>query len=135
MNQTPQLDPVSVSVMVAAAMFAPEVAHIVGPYVIILAASTIGASLALARREKTSRMSAMWFFLQVNGLAVLLTATVAAIANSFYPIPDERTWFAPVALGLGFIGDRWPSVLTWCGTKISQLVDVLIKLKSGGGRD
>ncbi len=134
MSQTPPLDPVSVSVIVAAALFAPEVAHVVGPYVIILSASTIGASFALARRKQTTRLSAMWFFLQVNGIAVLLTASGAAIANTFYPIPDERTWFAPVALGLGFIGDRWPSVLSWCGTKISQLVDVLIKLKSGGGQ-
>lgn len=134
MSQTPQLDPVSVSVLVAAALFAPEVAHVVGPYVVILAASTIGASFALARRKQTTRLSAMWFFFQVNGISVLLTATCAAILNAFYPITDERTWFAPVALGLGFIGDRWPSVLTWCGTKISQLVDVLIKLKSGGGQ-
>lgn len=134
MSQTPQLDPVSVSVLVAAALFAPEVAHVVGPYVVILAASTIGASFALARREQTTRLSALWFFFRVNGLAVLLTATGAAIANVFYPMPDERTWFAPVALGLGFIGDRWPSVLSWCGAKISQLVDVLIKLKSGGGQ-
>lgn len=135
MNQTPQLDPVSVSVLVASILFAPEVAQIVGPYVVILASSTIGASFALARRQRTSRGGAIWFFVQVNGIAVLLTASVAAIANAFYPIADERAWFSPIAIALGFIGDRWPAVMNWGGRKISQIVDLLIKMKSGGGND
>lgn len=133
MNQTPQLDPVSVSVLIAAILFAPEVAHVVGPYVVIVAGAILGASFALARRHQTTRLGAMRFFLQVSLMSVLLTTSCAAIANTFYPMPDERSWFAPVAIGLGFIGDRWPAVFQWTGRKISQLVDALIKLKSGGG--
>ncbi len=133
--QEPQIDPVAVAVAIAALMFAPEVASIVGPYFVIIVASTVGASFALARRSGTSRWSAMAFFLRVNGLAVLLTWAVASLVSAQIPSLEKSVLFAPVAIGLGFIGDRWPQVLTWVGERIRMVIDLMIKSKGGGPND
>lgn len=128
----PQIDPVAVAVALAALMFAPDVASIIGPYFVIVVASTVGASFALARRPSDSRWSALAFFLRVNGLSVLLTWAIAAFLNSHVPSLEKSVLFAPVALGLGFIGDRWPLVLTWVGERIRMVIDLMIKTKGGG---
>lgn len=133
MTEAPQIDPISVTVALAAMVFAPEVAHVAGPYLIILFASTIGASFALKARARTGRLSAAMFFFRVNGLSVLLTYSVASAVNSRYPIEDLRNWFAPVAFSIGFVGDRWPAVMMWAARKGSRVIDILIKLRSEGG--
>lgn len=133
MTNTPHIDPISVTVAMATVAFAPEVAHVVGPYLVILFASTIGASFALAARPRTSNANAAFFFFRVNGLAVLLTYSISAVINIGYPLGDLRNWFAVVAFMIGFIGDRWPTVLLWAGGKLSKLVDVLIKMRGDGG--
>ncbi|MDH1827166.1 hypothetical protein [Delftia tsuruhatensis] len=132
MNQ-PQIDPISAAVAVASVVFAPAVAHVVGPYLVILFASTIGASFALVARERTSGFNSVLFFVRVNGLSVLLTYSVSAVVNAGYPIEDQRAWFSPVAFVIGFIGDRWPAVMGWAARKVSRLVDILIKMRGDGG--
>lgn len=94
----------------ASFIFAPEVANVVGPYMVIIVGSAIGASFALGRREKSTRKAAFFFFLRIAGLAVLLTAGLAAIAHSFRPDLNERLLLAPIAILIGWIGDGWPAV-------------------------
>lgn len=133
MTDAPQIDPISVFVALAAIVFAPEVAHVVGPYLVILFGSTIGASFALAARPKQARINDALFFFRVNGLAVLLTYSISAIVNMSYPLGDMRNWFGIVAFLIGYVGDRWPALLNWAGGKVSKLVDVLIKMRGDGG--
>lgn len=133
MKDAAQVDPISVTVALATLVFAPEVARVVGPYLVILFASTIGASFALAARESSTKLNAALFFFRVNGLSVLLTHSIAYAVNLGYPVEDQQTWFAPIAFALGFIGDRWPAVFTWAAKKLSKLIDVLIKLRGDGG--
>lgn len=133
MNQTSQIDPISVMVAISTLVFAQEVAHVVGPYLIILFSSSIGASFALKSRPVTSRWSAIGFFVRVNGLAVLLTYSIAMVAHKYYPEANVTTWFAPISFVIGFVGDRWPAVLMWAARKTSRLIDILIKMRDGGG--
>lgn len=116
----------------ASLIFGPEAAGYVGPYVVILLASTIGASFALARRSVETRPNAVWFFIRTNGLAVLLTVALAAAISGQHPELPERVLIAPIAFVLGFIGDDWPGLLRWAGSKVNALIDVLIKLRGGG---
>lgn len=132
MNQGSHLDPISVLVAAASLLFAQEVADIVGPYLIILFASSIGASFALKARPESSKLSAVGFYARVNGLAVLLTFFVASIVHQYYPTANISTYFAPVAFVIGFVGDRWPSVFMWAARKLSKFVDMWIKSRSDG---
>lgn len=125
MNQPSIPDIVGAAVFVLALLFSREVANVVGPYMVILAAASIGASFALARREKTTRLAAVGYFTRVCGLAVLVTVGIAAFIASYHESLTTRLLIAPVAFGIGFIGDDLPTMLKdWVGA--------VIKARGGG---
>ena len=129
MSQTSITDIVGLCVFLAALLFSNEAAAVLGPYMVIVIASSIGASFALARREKTTRTAALWFFTRVNGLAVLLTVGLAAAASAYQPGLHERVLLAPIALLVGFIGDDWPKLLA----KIVRVLYGALDLVRGKG--
>lgn len=125
--QNKTTDFVSLMIFIAAALFSTEVATVVGPYVAIIVAASVGASFALARREKATRMAAAIFFLRIVGLAVLLTVALAQLANGYFPAANERLTLIPIALMVGFIGDTWPQVLGKVLEKLLGLLDYFRK--------
>lgn len=131
MNQQPLTDIVALAILIAAAFFSRAVAEAVGPYLVIVVASAIGASFALARREKSTRGRALWFFTRVVGLAVLLTAGAAAAVSAYRPDLSPRVLLAPIALLIGFIGDGWPRLLA----KAVQMLYALMDLARPGSKD
>lgn len=132
MHQPTILDAVGIFVLISAAMFSPDVAAVVGPYLVIIAASAIGASFALIRRDVGTRVGAAFYFLRVCGLATLLTVGLSSLLAMISPTLTERMLIAPVALGLGLIGDNYPEAARWVVKKVSSFIDVLISLKGKG---
>ena len=131
-KEPPDISILALAGVLASYLFGPEAAAYLGPYLVILLASTVGASFALARREVATRSGAIWFFMRTNGVAVLLTVALAAAISGYYPNLSQRALIAPIAFVLGFVGDDWPDLLRWAGTKINALIDVLIKMRGGG---
>ena len=127
MNQQPVLDIVGLFVFIAALIFSSEVAAVVGPYMVIVVAATLGASFKVARREKTTRTSAVLFFLRVVGMAVILTVALALVLNSYRPDLSPRVTVAPIALLIGFID--WP----WALSKIVRGMFAALDLARGKG--
>lgn len=132
MNSPSITDVVGLFVFVAAVVFSPEVAAVVGPYMAIIVTASIGASFSLARRERSSRTSAVFFFARVCGLAALLTVGLSFMLAGMHSSLSERALLAPIAFAIGLVGDDWPSVARWAGGKLSMLIDVLIKMRGGG---
>ena len=131
-SQSSVLDAVGFGIFVASWVYAPSVAAVVGPYIVIVLASIIGASFALKRREKTARLVAIWYFLRVAGLAVLITVSLAGIVSSYYSGLTERVLITPVALMIGAIGDDWPKLLRAIVSFIFRAIDLARgKPKSG----
>ena len=112
-----QLDPTHVAITVASAVLAPALAEVVGPYVIIFIASTIGASWALGRQATMSRLKALLFFLRINFTAAIVTSSIAsALAKQlgYASGTGEGLWLiAPIALVIGGVGDDWPALIRW----------------------
>lgn len=131
MNQPPVVDIVGLFVFIAAILFSHEVAAVVGPYLVIVIAATIGASFAVARREKSTRASALFFFARVVGLAVLLTVGSAVVVNAYRPDLSPRVLVAPIALLIGFIGDSWPVLL---GKVVKVMYGALDLFRKGGSQ-
>lgn len=99
-------DILGLAVFFAAIVFSPEVSAFVAPYVVIVVAAAIGAALRLSFRHRTSRISAIGYYLRVVGLAVVLTSFVAWGVEAW--ISSElapRQTLAPIALLLGLVGD------------------------------
>ena len=113
MNQGSITDVIGLFVLISTAVFSAEAAAIIGPYMAIVVAAAIGASFSLAKREKTTRVSALWFFLRVCGLAVVVAGGLSALLAKFHPVLTERALLAPVAFIIGLVGDEWPSVVRW----------------------
>lgn len=109
MNQPSILDVVGAAVFVLAYVFSREVASVVGPYIVIIAASAIGSSFALVRREKTTRLAAFAYFARVAGLAIILTVLAATWISSYNQSLTIRALIAPVAFIIGFVGDDLPA--------------------------
>ena len=112
-----QLDPTHVAITVASAVLAPALAEVVGPYVIIFIASTIGASWALGRQATMTRLKALLFFLRINFTAAIVTSSIAsALAKQlgYASGTGEGLWLiAPIALVIGGVGDDWPALIHW----------------------
>ena len=128
MTQQPVADIVALFTLIAALIFSNEVAGIVGPYMVIVVAATLGASFKVARREKSTRTSAVLFFLRVVGMAVIFTAGFAAALNAYRPDLSPRVTVAPIALLIGFVD--WPFVL---GKVVGWGASVLERMAGGKG--
>lgn len=128
MTNQPLADVVGLCVFLAALLFSAEVAAVVGPFLVIAVASAVGASFSLARRDRSSRKSALLFFLRVVALAILATGLISTIVTSFRPDLHERLLLAPVALFVGFVGDDWPKVFG----RLLEWVYAALDLMRGG---
>lgn len=133
-HQPSILDSVGIFVLLAAWMFSSEVAAVAGPYMVIISASAIGASFALIRRDASTRVGAAFYFLRVCGLATLLTVAISTVLSLLHPSLTERVLIAPVALGLGLIGDDYPSAGRWVLRWVNKLIDTLISIRGGKGQ-
>lgn len=132
MNSGPGMtDAVGLGIFLASLIYAPNVAAIIGPYIVIILASVIGASFALKRREKTTRLAAVWYFGRVAGLAILLTGALASWASTQYDGWSERALIAPIALFLGSVGDDYPKLFQWFVQRGFSLLD-FVRPKKGG---
>jgi len=122
MNQS-HLDPVSVAIALASVIFGPAMAAIIGPYAVIIIASTVGAAWALGRREEGARLGAAWYFLRLNATAVLVTVALAQLAGRYLGGGDLYWLLAPIALIVGCVGDDWPKVGRWVFTRVGRLFE------------
>lgn len=120
------LSPVQVLTIAAGAVFSPAVAEVVGPYVVILLGAIGGAAVSLMNNESRGRGRAVMIFTGSITIAVLLTVPLALIISGYLPTVRDQWLFAPMALVLGFLGDKWSRVLAWMGKKANAFIDILI---------
>jgi len=125
MNQT-DLTPVHVFTQLASLVFGMSVAMVVGPYIVIGIGAMGGAAVMIMQRQGDGNIRAFIYFLASAAVAVLLTVPISMLVASLWePIKDQ--WlFAPVSFGLGYVGDKYPAIMSWIGSKISAFIDVLI---------
>lgn len=119
-----KIDPITASTAFASVLFGPDLAHIIGPYAVILLASTTGAGWALGRHPPmATRMNALAFFLRLNVMALLLTVPFAHGATRVFDLADASWLLAPIALMIGAIGNDWPKVGQWVFSRIGRLLE------------
>lgn len=118
-----QLDPVNVAIALASVIFGPALAAVIGPYAVILIASTVGAAWALGRRDPSARLGAAWYFLRLNATAVLITAGLASLAGQWMGRSDTTWMLAPIALLVGGVGDDWPRLGRWVFERIGRILE------------
>ena len=124
MNQ--DLTPVTVFTVMASSVFGVQMAYLIGPYIVIGIGALGGSAVMVMQRQGDGNVRAFVYFLAAAALAMLLTVPLSMMAESLYT-PLKAQWlFAPFSFALGYIGDKYPAVLAWCGSKIGAVVDMLI---------
>lgn len=119
----PQLDPVSVAIAISGVVFGPALAAVIGPYAVILIASTVGAGWSLGRRDPSEKLGAAWYFLRLNATAMLITVSLATVAGRWLGVVDHTWLLAPIALLVGGVGDDWPRLARWFLARAARLVE------------
>lgn len=117
------LEPVNVAVAILSLMLGPALASVVGPYAVIMLASTVGAAWSLGRRNTGTKLSAASYFLLINGTAILVTVSAATQLAQWIGAKDAGWLLAPVALIIGGVGQDWPSIIKWAAARAMRLIE------------
>lgn len=108
-NPPPSLDIVSVAVGLAAGVYSPQVAAIVGPYAVIILGSTLGASWSSSRIKTAGAGAVIRHIGGMVAVALLFTVPLAEIAAAQLGYPPNWV-LGPLAAGIGALG---PDGLSW----------------------
>jgi len=128
--QPPPLDIVYVVVFLLGLVFGPGTAAILGPYAVILLASTAGASFALYRAPLMPRKQSIWFFTWLVLIALIFSGTSAILLERWVGENTAHYSVPFVAFAIGAMGDDWPSVFNKLKSFASRWLD-----KKGNGND
>ncbi|PIG09931.1 hypothetical protein [Comamonas sp. 26] len=118
-----QLEPTNVAIALASVLFGPALAGVIGPYAVILIASTVGAAWALGRRDPSARLGAAGYFLRLNATALLITAGLSTLAGGWLGFEETNWMLAPIALLVGGIGDDWPRLARWVFERLGRILE------------
>lgn len=131
--EPPQLDIVTVAVIIITALAGGQVASIAGPYAVIVAAALVGSVVALMRRSEYTVLQSLTFVVVVTCVAVLMTGTASIIgarALGYVGIEVHAYYLlAPISGAIAAIGPDWPAVGTW----LAGLVRRWGERRVGGG--
>lgn len=108
-NPPPALDIVSVAVGLAAGVYSPQAAAIIGPYAVIILGSTLGASWSSSRIKTAGAFVVVRHIAGMVAVALLVTVPLAEIAAAQLGYPPNWV-LGPLATGIGALG---PDGLSW----------------------
>lgn len=123
----PALDVVTLAIALAAAMFGPELAAVVGPYAVIFLGAVLGGAWSASRRPAGSRFETVGYLGLIVLLAVLVTVPCADFAATYLHL-ESKVLFAPVAAIISGVGSDWPGVFSWAWGVVRGMVE----RKAGG---
>lgn len=105
-------DPTQAVVNILAVLVGAKVATEWAPHATVLVAGALGAYLCFLVQPACTRAEAFGFVLRWTAVAWVTTSATTALVVRLAGLPvqaDEIT--AAVALGIGWIGPRWPAIL------------------------
>lgn len=114
-------EPASTTSTGLAAIIVTLLGPMFGEYAVIVLASLAGASWSMGAAQTPRRRDGALFLLRIVGTASFLTSSIAYACESKLQIPAVHL-LAPVAFGIGAIGDRWSDLITAAFGRLRNLV-------------
>lgn len=124
------LTPVSAATTLAAFMFGTQASLYIGPYVIIFLGASLGAAVALLNKEGLGRFRAILYWFGMMLISVLITVPISIWLASFSETLKENWLFFPVAMGMGYAGDKWATIYNFIGGLIGKAADMYVTARS-----
>jgi len=127
MNPPPDYGPVAVLTLIFGYAFAPQIAAVVAPYVLIMVAAVAGSAMRLGQIGATPRGGSFWLVFYSTLIAMCFTVPLAAYSASKLTGISETGLYGFVSFGLGYIGDQWPRVIRFFGGLIKSGLELVVK--------
>jgi len=107
----PALDIVSAAIKASAFVFGSEAAaQYIGPYLVIIVASCVGAYLGTVKDDTKTSMATLVNAAVGTLAAVLVTVSISMVCAKYTPF-EAQVWFVPIAGLIGFRYKQIPSDL------------------------
>lgn len=103
----------------------------IAPHLVVVIAGMSGGVLGLMSYQRCTLVEGARYVLGMGALAWLLAGSAAEVAAATWALDDKRL-LAPVALGIGWIGHRWPKVGFWLGRLLKASVEQALRTKGEG---
>lgn len=126
------LSPVRLFVLLATAVFGARSADLIGPYIVIGIGAAGGSAVMIMQRERSDgNVRAFVYFWASTLLSLFMTVPAAIVAAKAYAPLQEQWLFFPVAFLLGFLGDKWTTVIfPWAGQRAGKLLDAYLSSRA-----
>lgn len=100
-----------------------ELANLLAPQLVILVGAIAGAYFGLANWRQSTRVEAIGYVLSFAALGWLLAGSVAASLAGWFHLENAQFLLSPCAIGIGWVGHRWPKVGEWIGGVIRTVIE------------
>jgi len=122
------VDPVIGLGQVLAVFVGASTAAIIAAHLVVLIAGGAGAVLGLMSWRTCTLAEALRYLVGMSALAWLFSGAAAELLAGYLQVEDKRM-VLPVALGIGWIGHRWPDVAKWFGRLAKSFVETAFRAK------
>lgn len=106
-------------------------ASALAPHLVVIIGGMAGGVLGLMSYRQATIGEGSRYVLGMGVMAWLLAGSMAEIAAVQWPTLDDKRLLAPVALGIGWVGHRWPAVGRWIGRMVRTAVEAWLKSDRG----
>ncbi len=120
-------DPIVGIEKVLGVFFGASLATALAPHLVVLIAGMAGGVLGLMSYRQATIGEGARYVLGMGILAWLLAGSLAELAAATWQALDDKRILTPVALGIGWIGHRWPTVGRWIARLARASVEAALK--------
>ena len=119
-------DPIAGVAQVLSVFVGAATATVVAPHLVVFIAGAAGGVFGLMSWRQCSVFEGLGYVAGMGLLAWLLAGSIAEAASTLWPFLADHRSLAPVALGVGWVGHRWPDVGRWMGRLFKRWAEAAI---------
>lgn len=121
------VDPVTGVAQILSVFVGAAAAAAIAPHLVVLIAGMAGGVLGLMAWRKCSVFEGIAYVIAAGMGAWLFAGNLAELMTSLWPWLGDRRIVSPVALGIGWVGHRWPQVGRWFAGMLRASAEAALK--------
>lgn len=121
------VDPVVGVAQALSIVIGTAAAAALAPHLVVLVSGLAGGIIGLMSWRKCSIWMGALYVIGMGCMAWLFAGSLSELLASFWPVFADRRFLSPIALVIGVIGHRWPSVGRWALGLGRTLIESAVK--------
>jgi hypothetical protein len=120
-------DPIAGVAQILSVFVSAATAAILAPHLVVLIAGMTGGVFGLMSWRRCTTLEGLAYVMSMGGTAWLMTGSAAELVGLLWPVIGDRRGLAPIALGIGWVGHRWPDVGRWAARLAKRWAEAAIQ--------